>query len=153
MSDRKLRIYMDNCCYNRPFDDQSQLIINIESIAKLFIQSQILVGRYELVWSDILEYENSKNPFEERFKRIVKWKAVAKIIIQSKLDIIEKAKTIMGSGIKSKDALHIASAIYAKADYFLTTDKGIIKKANHINEVVIINPIDFVKEMENKDEN
>lgn len=153
MNGKKLRIYMDNCCYNRPFDDQSQLIINIESVAKLFIQSQVLIGKHELIWSDILEYENSKNPFEERYKRIIKWKTVAKIIIQSTLDIIEKAKTIMESGIKSKDALHIASAIYGKADYFLTTDKGIIKKADHINEVAIVNPIDFVKEMENENEN
>ena len=57
MNDRKLKVYLDNCCYNRPFDDQSKLVINIESIAKLYIQSMILIGKLELVWSDILEYE------------------------------------------------------------------------------------------------
>ena len=26
-----VRVYLDNCCYNRPFDDQSQLRIKLEA--------------------------------------------------------------------------------------------------------------------------
>ena len=40
-----LKLYLDNCCFNRPFDDQSQVKIHIEAQAKLDIQkfsSQIL---------------------------------------------------------------------------------------------------------------
>ena len=37
-----MRIYLDNCCYNRPFDDQSQLKIKIKTEAKLYIQQEIL---------------------------------------------------------------------------------------------------------------
>lgn len=33
-------IYLDNCCYNRPYDNQSYVSIFIESQAKLFIQEQ-----------------------------------------------------------------------------------------------------------------
>ena len=44
-----MRLYLDNCCFNRPFDDQSQLKVRLETEAKLFIQQGILVGRYELV--------------------------------------------------------------------------------------------------------
>lgn len=153
MSEKGLKVYLDNCCYNRPFDDQSQLIINLESMAKLYIQSQVLLGRFKLVWSDILEYENSKNPFEERTKRIAKWKNVAAMNIQSTPDVIDEARTIMQLGVKTKDSLHIASAITGQASYFITTDKGILKKANSISELRIVNPIDFVKEMENEDEN
>lgn len=153
MSDRTLKVYLDNCCYNRPFDDQSQLMINIESITKLYIQSMVLVGKLDLVWSDILEYENSKNPFEERSKRIVKWKTIAKDIIKSTTDVIDRAKSIMQFGIKSKDALHISSAIFAKADYFITTDKCIIRKSKQIKDIRVINPIDFIKELENENEN
>lgn len=153
MNNKVIKIYLDNCCYNRPFDDQSQLIINIESIAKLYIQSMILAGRFELVWSDILEYENSKNPFEERSTRIIKWKSVAKTKVESTHSVIEEAKNIMQYGIRPKDALHISSAITAKADYFITTDKGIIRRAGEISKVIILNPIDFVKEMEGENEN
>ena len=33
-----MRIYLDNCCYNRPYDDQSQMRVFLESQAKLHIQ-------------------------------------------------------------------------------------------------------------------
>lgn len=45
----KLKLYLDNCCFNRPFDDQTQLTIYLESQAKLFIQHGILSGTFQLV--------------------------------------------------------------------------------------------------------
>jgi len=30
----RLKIYLDNCCYNRPYDDQSQLKVSLEAQAK-----------------------------------------------------------------------------------------------------------------------
>ena len=62
-----MRIYLDNCCFNRPFDDQKQLRIRIEAEAKLNIQENIRAGKLELVWSYILDDpcldhgENRKN--------------------------------------------------------------------------------------------
>lgn len=46
-------------CFNRPFDNQASLVVHMESIAKLYIQSKILLGDYGFIWSDILEFENS----------------------------------------------------------------------------------------------
>ncbi|MCD4693262.1 MAG: hypothetical protein K8R79_10130 [Calditrichales bacterium] len=63
---KKKRIYLDNCSFNRPFDDQSQLRIKLETEAKLAIQTSIINRKYELVWSYILDYENEQNPYEER---------------------------------------------------------------------------------------
>ena len=65
-----MRIYLDNCCYNRPYDDQSQLKINIEAQSKLEIQQQIRDGKLELASSYILELENRVNPFEMKKKSI-----------------------------------------------------------------------------------
>lgn len=63
---------MDNCCFNRPFDDQSQLIVRLETEAKLFIQAGIKNGTFELVWSYILELENDANPhFQRKENRLV----------------------------------------------------------------------------------
>ena len=67
-----MKIYLDNCCFNRPFDDQSQLRILLESEAKLRIQENIRSSTFELVWSYILDFENSKNPFRERREQIIK---------------------------------------------------------------------------------
>jgi hypothetical protein len=41
MEDKKLRVYLDNCCYNRPFDDQEQRSVQLETQAKLWIQDLI----------------------------------------------------------------------------------------------------------------
>ncbi len=61
-----MRIYLDNCCFNRPFDDQAQIRIKLDAEAKLKIQEEIRFGNIKLVWSYILDYENSKNPLLER---------------------------------------------------------------------------------------
>lgn len=61
---RFMRIYLDNCCFNRPFDDQTQLKISLETQAKLAVQDMIFHKKHTLVWSYILEYENLQNPFE-----------------------------------------------------------------------------------------
>ena len=64
------RIYLDNCCYNRPYDDQSQLRISLETQAKLQIQRMIRDKEIALTASYVLLYENSKNPDETRRKTI-----------------------------------------------------------------------------------
>ncbi len=63
-----MKIYLDNCLFNRPFDEQSHIRIRIETEEKLAIQEEIRRGTYQLIWSYILDYENSKNPFRERHK-------------------------------------------------------------------------------------
>ena len=40
-----MRVYLDNCAYNRPYDDQSQVKIELETQAKLKIQRMIKINR------------------------------------------------------------------------------------------------------------
>lgn len=141
-----MKIYLDNCCFNRPFDDQSQIKIHIEAQAKLDIQKNIKQGNYDLVWSYILEYENNMNPFEERKESIVKWKNIAKEKIVANEDIVSAAEGLSSKGIKPKDALHIACAIYAKCEYFITTDRLLLNK--NVDGIKIIHPIQFILEEE-----
>ena len=143
MKARKTRIYLDNCCFNRPFDDQQHPIVKLETEAKLQIQHEALLGELSLVWSFILHYENNDNPFVDRKNQIVLWENVADCVITYEESIYKKAEQLLGFGIKTKDALHIASAIKANADYFITTDKKLINK--NIEGIIIINPIDFLR--------
>ncbi len=53
-----LKIYLDNCCFNRPYDDQSQVRISLETQAKLYIQNLIKEDKLKLVSSYMLWYEN-----------------------------------------------------------------------------------------------
>ena len=67
------RIYLDNCCYNRPYDDQSYISISLETQAKLHIQDLIIKQEFELATSYILRYENSQNPYEMKREAISKF--------------------------------------------------------------------------------
>ena len=49
--------------------------------------------------------------------------------------------------MKQVDASHTACAIYANADYFITTDNGILRQRKNIKEIKIVNPINFVQEV------
>lgn len=142
-----MKIYLDVCCFNRPFDDQLKLRIKLETEAKLKIQVDVRAGLHQLVWSYLLDYENSKNPFQERREQIAAWRKYATDDIVEGNDIIHIASTANQRGIKKIDALHIACAIKAKADYFLTTDDGILTKLTRIQDLKVADPIGFIKEV------
>ena len=61
-----MRVYLDNCCFNRPFDNQESIRVKLETDAKLYVQLMIRSGILELAWSYILDFENNANPFEEK---------------------------------------------------------------------------------------
>lgn len=53
-------------------------------------------------------------------------------------------------GLKPLDALHIACAVSLQCQYFLTVDKGILKKTTECPEIEILNPVNFIIELESK---
>jgi len=136
-----IKVYLDNCCYNRPYDDQTQLRIELETKAKLFIQQQIIEMKLVLVNSVILEYENSINPYELRKTVISDFLQYAGEYVDKSDDVMEMAREFSQNGLKSKDATHLACAIHAKCDYLITTDDRFLRYAD--KRIHIINPIDF----------
>ncbi len=139
-------IYLDNCCFNRPYDDQSHANVFLETQAKLHIQENILNGNYRLIWSYILQYENDQNPYIIHKHEIRKWKLCASILVSASEGIVDKAKLYQSLGLHAKDALHCACAVSVKADYFVTTDKQLIKAANKLTELKVVNPLTFIQE-------
>jgi len=143
-----MRVYLDNCMFNRPFDNQAQIRIRLESEAKLYIQNKIKSKVIELVWSYILEIENLQNPHDERRIAIQKWKALSTIKIIENSEVLTHANQLLKFGIKPKDALHVASAVEGKADYFLTTDDKLLSGIKKSNMIEILNPVDYIKVLE-----
>ena len=144
-----MRIYLDMCCYNRPYDDQSQLKVSLETQSKLHIQTLIKDRKLKLVTSYMLRYECSNNPYEMRRNAIFDFisnNTYAYIGDERKVVIEAKAAEIMKTGVKFKDACHVASAIYAKCDYFISTDTRLLKYKTE--EIKMVTPIEFVIEME-----
>lgn len=143
-----MRVYLDNCCYNRPYDDQSQLRISLETQAKLYVQRLIRNSQLEMASSYVLNYENGQNPYEMRKSAIIEFMKYSKIYIDTdKADIVsQRAESIIRTGIKTKDAYHVACAIEAGCDYFLTTDDRLLKFCTE--EIELMNPLDFIKRLE-----
>jgi predicted nucleic acid-binding protein len=137
-------IYLDNCCFNRPFDDQKQIRIRIGTEAKLFIQGEILSGKFQLAWSYILDYENEANLFSERKETIANWKKRATIDTDETKTILDLANQLHASLIKAKDALHVASSVAMQCEYFITTDLFLIKKLANFEKIKVVSPIEFI---------
>jgi len=47
-----MKIYLDNCSYNRPFDDQSQMKIRLETEAKLYCDTFDYTEWQRNLWND-----------------------------------------------------------------------------------------------------
>jgi predicted nucleic acid-binding protein len=138
-----MKVYLDNCCFNRPFDNQTSLIVKFETDAKLYVQELIKQGDISLVWSFVLDYENNENPFEENKLKILEWKTLADLDCDYSDDVLQKTLDLMSIGLRQMDAAHLACAIVSQADCFLTTDKKILNK--NITEIAVLNPIDFIR--------
>ena len=142
-----MRIYLDLCVYNRPFDDQSQPRIFIEATEFLLILSEVVGRELTLISSFVLEYENIRSPFIMRRDKISDILKVASEYVSYSEKLKNRAKEIEKTGIMSIDALHIACAEMAKADFFVTCDdvlvrKGITNKENF--KVKIISLMEFI---------
>ena len=141
-----MRVYLDNCCYNRPFDDQNQLKVYLETMAKLRVQALMRDGTIEYVWSKVLDYELGQSPYVDQIYEIFPWAEWAFAYVDMDYSIIQRGADVMRYKVKRMDALHIASALAADCDWFLTTDKGILRRINEFDGMRIANPVDFVLE-------
>jgi len=143
-----MRIYLDNCCYNRPFDDQTQERIHLESEAILTVLKRGQTKEYEIVGSNILELEIERMHDERKKTKVRALYEVAGIKILYTEKIKKRSLEIMSqSKIRVFDSLHIAAAEEANADVMLTTDDKLEKMAAKLNlKVRVINPLKFAWE-------
>jgi predicted nucleic acid-binding protein len=143
-----VRIYLDNCCFNRPFDSQAHLRVRLETEAKLHIQERVVAGEIELTWSYILDYENAANPFEERRAAVGSWRKRSVVDVVETPSLLNNAKSLVELGIRSKDALHVACAVEAGCEYFVTTDDTLLKKLARYTRISAVDPTAFVRSTE-----
>lgn len=143
---QKYLIYLDVCCLNRPFDDQTQPRIKLETQAILEIITYCQSGEWELINSTVLESEIAQTPNQKRKEEIQEYLLLAKQKILITPEIIKKAKKLTSLGVKNFDALHLACA-ENKADIFLTTDDRLLNKVVSFQDTIkikIANPITWL---------
>jgi predicted nucleic acid-binding protein len=130
-----MKIYIDLCVLCRPFDDQTQPRIMIETIGVIAILSIASAGGIEIINSFVLEYENSLNQKAENKIIIDDILRTASRFIPFSSTIMKRAQELECFGITGMDALHLSCAEHAHADYFVTCDDMLIKKAQKITDI------------------
>jgi len=148
-----MRIYLDLCCFNRPYDDQRQTRIRLETEAKLVLQQKVRDGQCELVWSSILDFENAKSPFPEHRTAIAEWRRLAVMHVSADPSVLDMARSLLALGIGEYDALHVACAIRAGAELFVSTDDRLIRKLRDRDDILTLLPGDALAHLENWYEN
>jgi predicted nucleic acid-binding protein len=148
-----MKIYLDNCCFNRPYDDLSSETIKMEAEAKLMIQNLVLHKKLHLIWSFVLSLENNDNLDEMKKADISQWESLSDTYAPANPDIEKHAISLEAAGIKPKDAAHLACAIHSGARFFITTDRKLMRKSKSIvDSMEIVNPIEFIAILEGKNE-
>src|ERR1035438_2179765 len=133
-----MTIYLDVCCLNRPFDDQSQNRVRLEAEAVLSILEMAGAGKLELAGSDIIDGELSQMPDDERREKVELLLGASTKHISLNTTIERRSTELQKWNISPLDALHLASAEAARVDYFLTTDDYLLRRARrHADELKV----------------
>lgn len=145
-----MKIYLDVCCLNRPFDDQTQDRIHLEAEAILSILNHSRTAGWSVIGSDVIDFEISKMP--DKDKRLMVWilSTVHDAHVRVAAEVEKRALELKKVGLKPLDALHVACAEKAKAEVLLTTDDNLLNRAvrsKRTLKVKVENPMRWVMEV------
>lgn len=115
-----MKIYFDVSCLNRPFDDQRQDRIRIESDAITLIFDEVDTGRWEQVTSRMAVIEAQAIPNETKRRRVLALLPEGRMKLDSRS--FDRARELVALGFRAADAVHTAAAEKLSADVLLTCD-------------------------------
>lgn len=145
-----MKVYLDNCCIQRPLDDRRQLRIAVEGEIILNILSLIEAGEISLLASEVSLYEAEKisNTFRREFTLKILSERSAFTLLNDGIE--HRSRLFTEFGIKAIDALHLASAEALGADLFCTCDDFFLKKAKGINDLGVkaVSILDLLQELD-----
>jgi len=98
-----MRIYLDMCCLNRPFDDQEQDRIRLETEAVLIVLAAVERGEHEIVSSEALELENDRNPDPARRERVRDLLSLAKVDV-----LLSTDRKLVGRAERLREQLRVS---------------------------------------------
>jgi len=124
-----MRIYLDTCCYNRPFDDQRQPRIRLEAEAVRAILRMVKLNSLQLVGGDALTFEVSRISDARRRDACDSMMAAVSHRVASSARLERETERLISLGFRAMDATHLASAIHAKCAYFFTVDDVLLRVA------------------------
>ena len=144
-----LKLYLDNCCYNRLFDDLEQEKINLEANAIENIFRKHINKEVEIYKSMAIDFEISKIKSDNKRRQVEDlYDAMELTEIDYSEEIKKRAIELRQYNIKDMDSLHLAFAESKDVDYFITADRLLINASKRANlKIKVINPIEFIMEV------
>lgn len=147
-----MKIYLDTSAINRIFDDRSQIRVAIEALAVQSILLLIEAGSVELISSEALAYEISRDPYPERQTIALGISRLATSYQALTTEIRDRARQLeRENNLKSLDALHVACAEFQRVDFLITCDDRLIRR--YKGEMRLCNPAEFILQMTPSGEN
>ena len=128
-----MRIYLDLCAIERPFDDQRQLRIRLETHAILEIIARIEAGTMDLVASSALLVEHRRDEHELRRALTGNVLALASEVVSMDARVASRAESYRRMGLKEMDAAHLACAVECCVDFFCTCDDRLLRRAKRVD--------------------
>ncbi len=144
-----MRIYLDNCCYNRILDDRSNSKIYYERNSIMIILELAEKSEIKIIGSEMLikEIDDTKDAYKKSVLEMLYSLCSEEIIVDK--TILNRAEIIRhSSNIKYKDSIHLACAEAANADVLLTTDIKFMNNSNRIKTYTkVMNPNQYLLEV------
>lgn len=145
-----MKVYLDTCTVQRPLDSKTQIRIVLEAEAVQGVIALCERGELRLVSSDMLMFEIKRivHPIRRDYALQLLSKANERVRLNQAIQ--RRADEFVKAGIKALDALHLASAEWAKVDYFCTCDDKFLKRAKAIENVTVtvLSPIELTEVLE-----
>jgi predicted nucleic acid-binding protein len=142
------RIYLDVCCLNRPFDNQSIDRVRLEAEAVVLVLKHIEQGHFFWVSSEAVNYEVEQNADAGRKARVGILMKLSGETIEIEEDTLLRASDLELLGFGGFDALHVACAEKAKAEVILTTDDRLVKLGSKFQRRLktrVLNPLEWIR--------
>ena len=145
-----MKIYLDVCCLNRPFDDQAQDKIHLEAEAILAVLNHSRMSGWSIIGSDAIDFEIEKIPDYDKRVKVQILSTLHDTHVKVDAGVEPRALELKQVGLKALDASHVVCAEKAKADVLLTTDEHLLSKATHNKKMLklkIENPLRWAMEV------
>ena len=144
-----MKVYLDNCCFNRVLDDQSFPLIYLERNSVMLILELAEANILEIVGSQMLKFEMNATPDQMKRAKLLLMYSLCSSEIEVTKAIADRAEEIReNSNIRKFDSIHLACAEDVGVDVLLTTDRKFMNNANRIPaNVRVMNPTAWLMEV------
>ena len=146
-------IYLDCCCLNRPFNDQTQERIRREAEAILEIIGRCWTGEWTWIASVVLYVEIAQILDSNLRAKLEELGGFAWSTIAVDESIDSRADALESLGFHRLDALHLAVAEHGGATVLLTVDDRLLKRAKRLASRLglrVENPVVWIAEQKHE---